>query len=391
MKSIIDDFTLAKAGEERLRWFREQMPLMADLRKQFAEERAFEGKKIGICLHVEPKTAIWIDCFLDGGAEHITIVGNLGTTKPDTAAFLAANPRITVYAKVNDTLEDHERYAEMVMEEKPDILLDNGSNLIRTYFKKERDWKPYGANEETRTGRLLIDDAGIKPTFPIIVIDDSPLKRLLENAIGVGQSVVDGFMRATSTLLGGKKVLEIGYGYVGSGIANKFRSMGANTMVYDIDPVYLLKAKADGHTVDMDLNKLIPEADVIITATGRFHIIRKEHIPLFKDGVMLCNAGHFGFEIDTDDLRKEADSAEMLDKDVEFMKYGEKRVFLLGNASPINLSVGTGNPIPIMDLGLGLQAMCAARHLQRDNGLPCEIQPVPRDIDVIVSEKMLSF
>ena len=142
MNSIIDDITLAKAGEERIRWFREQMPLMAELRRQFAEERAFEGKRIGICLHVEPKTAVWLDCFLDGGAEHITIVGNLGTTKKDTAAFLAANPKITVYAKENDTLEDHERYAEMVMDEKPDLFLDNGSNLIRTYFKKERDWKP---------------------------------------------------------------------------------------------------------------------------------------------------------------------------------------------------------------------------------------------------------
>ena len=391
MKSIIDDINLAKAGEERLRWFREQMPLMAELKRTFEKEHTFEGKRIGICLHVEPKTAIWVECFLAGGADHVTIVGNLGTTKPDTAAYLASDPRITVYAREKDTLGDHERYAELLMEEKPDLLLDNGSNLIRTYFKKERDWKPCGANEETRTGRLLIDDAGIKPTFPIIVIDDSPLKRLLENAIGVGQSVVDGFMRATSTLVGGKKVLEIGYGYVGSGIAGKFRAMGSNTLVYDIDPVYLLKAKADGHTVDMDLTRLIPQADVIVTATGRFHIIRKEHIPLLKDGVMLCNAGHFGFEIDSDDLRQEADSAGMIDSNVEMFRYGDKRVFLLGNADPINLSVGTGNPIPIMDLGLGLQACCAARHLQPDNGLPVEIQPVPRDIDVMVSKKMLAL
>lgn len=391
MKSIIDDATLAKAGAERLKWFREQMPLLADLKAQFAKERLFEGKRIGICMHVEPKTVLWIECFIAGGAEHITIVGNLGTTKPDTAAYLAADPRITVYAREKDTLQDHERYAELVMEEKPDLLLDNGSNLIRTYYKKPRDWKPYGANEETRTGRLLIDEAGIVPTFPIVVIDDSPLKRLLENAIGVGQSVVDGLMRATSTLIGGKRVLEIGYGYVGSGIANKFRSMGANTMVYDIDPVYLLKAKADGHTVDMELEKLIPQADVIVTATGRFHIIRKEHIPLFKDGVMLCNAGHFGFEIDADDLREAADSAEMLSRDAELFRFGGKRAFLLGDASPINLSVGTGNPIPIMDLGLGLQACCAARHLQPDNGLPCAIQPVPRDIDVFISRKMLAL
>lgn len=215
------------------------------------------------------------------------------------------------------------------------------------------------------------------------------VKRLLENAVGVGQSVVDGFMRATSTLLGGKKVLQIGYGYVGSGIANKFRAMGANTMVYDIDPVLLLKAKADGHMVDLQLNELIAQAEVIITATGRFHIIRKEHISLFKNGLMLLNAGHFGFEIDADELREASDSFEMLSSDLELIRYGAKKIFLLGGANPVNLSVGTGNPIPIIDLGLGLQACCAARLLQKDHGLPPGMQPVPRDIDEYISKKML--
>lgn len=135
---------------------------------------------------------------------------------------------------------------------------------------------PLGANEETRTGRLLIDDSGYEIRFPVIVIDDSPLKKLLENAVGVGQSVVDGFMRCTSLLLGGKRILVIGYGWCGSGIAGKFRAMGAHTSVYDIDPVYLLKAKVDGHHVSEDLNELISQAEVIVTSTGRFHVITKE-------------------------------------------------------------------------------------------------------------------
>lgn len=390
MNSIIDAPELAEAGAKRMRWFIEQMPLITHLKDTFTGGQPFRGLKVAICLHVEPKTAYWIDAILSGGAEHVYLVGCLGTTKPDTAAFLAANPRVTVLAKVADTLEEHQRYLELVMVQKPDLLLDNGASLILSYCRKKRDWSPLGANEETRTGRLLIDDSGLDIQFPVIVIDDSPLKRLLENSIGVGQSVVDAFMRSTSLLIGGKRVLVIGYGWVGSGIAQKFRAMGAHTSVYDVDPVYLLKAKVDGHNVSENLEGLIQEAEVIITATGRFHIIRKEHIPQFRSGAIVCNAGHFGFEIDTDDLRQAADAVEEVGSGKEMLRYGEKHIFLLENASPLNLAAGDGNPISIMDLGLALQACCAARIATDRSGLQNGVQPVPRDIDDFVSRRMLN-
>lgn len=389
MNSIIDQPALAEAGKSRMAWFMEQMPLITMLREKFKQEQPFRGLKVAICLHVEPKTAYWIDAILTGGAEHIYLVGCLGTTKPDTAAFLASDPRITVLAREADTLEDHHQYLEMVMEQHPDLFLDNGASLILAYCRKPRSWMPLGANEETRSGRLLIDDSGFQIPFPVIVIDDSPLKKLLENAIGVGQSVVDGFMRATSLLLGGRRVLVVGYGWVGSGIANKFRAMGAHTSVYDVDPVYLLKAKADGHQVGEDLEELLTQAEVVITATGRFHVITKGHIPSLKPGAILCNAGHFGFEIDVDDLRAEADRVEQLGGGKELLCYGEKKVFLLENASPLNLSAGDGNPISIMDLGLALQACCGARLATDRSELHNGVQPVPRDIDCFVSRQML--
>ena len=389
MQSIIDQPSLAQAGAERMGWFRAQMPLIAGLAEQFRREQPFKGLKVAICLHVEPKTAYWIEAILAGGAEHIYLVGCLGTTKPDTAAFLAANPRVTVLARQADTLERHHAYLEAVMQQKPDLLLDNGASLILAYCKKPRDWKPLGANEETRTGRLLIDDAGVQLPFPVVVIDDSPLKKLLENAIGVGQSVLNGYMRATSLLVGGQKVLVVGYGWVGSGIANKFRAMGAHTCVYDADPVYLLKAKVDGHEVAPKLEDMLSQADLIITATGRFHILRKEHIPLFKNGAILCNAGHFGFEIDAEELRAAALHVEIAGAGKEKFVYADKYIFLLENASPLNLSAGDGNPIPIMDLGLALQACCAARHATDQTGLVNGVQPVPKDINDEVSNRML--
>lgn len=389
MDSITDDAALAGAGEARARWFCEQTPLMTQLAGRFRETRPFRGMRLAACIHVEPKTGYWIKTLLEGGAEHIDLVGCLGTTKPDTAAWLASDPRITVLAREADTFEEHKAYCERAMERRPQLLLDNGASLILTWCSRERDWTPLGANEETRSGRLLIDDSGKRPPFPIAVIDDSPLKRQLENAIGVGQSVVDGFMRSTSLLVGGKRVLVIGYGNVGHGVADKFRAMGALTSVFDTDHVYLLKAKADGHRVSEDVGELLEEAEVVVTVTGCFHVIRIEHASRLRDGAILCNVGHFGFEIDADELRAAADDVEDMGRNRELLRFGDKCVYLLENAALLNLSAGDGNPIAIMDLGLGLQALCAVRIATGARGLHAGPQNVPADISAEVARAML--
>jgi len=384
MQTIIDDPGLAKAGKDRMPWFRAKMPIVAQLNREFEEQKPFAGMTIASCFHLEPKTAFWIEGVLKGGAEHIYLVGNLGTTKPDTAAYLASLDRITVMGKADDTYEDHKRYLAQVMTQKIDLFLDNGASLILAHAEHKPDWTPLGANEETRSGRLLIEQAGVSPEYPVVVIDDSPVKQLLENAIGVGQSVVDGFMRATSLMVGGKRILVIGYGYCGSGVAAKFKGLGASTMVYDINPVYLLKAKADGHIVG-DLSELLPRADVVITVTGRFDVITQQHIPLLKDGVILANAGHYGFEINRDDLVKHADSVSDMRDGIEEFRFGDRNVFLLEHAHPLNLTAGDGNPIEIMDIGLGLQAACARHIASGAKGLVSGMQAVPEDINELIS------
>lgn len=388
MQSIIDDGSLAEAGEKRMCWFRAKMPIIASLNAKFAKEKPFEGKTIAICMHIEPKTAYWIEGLLQGGAKRIFLVGCLGTTKPDTAAYLASLDRMTVFGKAGDTYEDHKKHLKLAMEQPVDLFLDNGGSLNLAYHEADPSWKPIGSNEETRSGRLLMEKEGLQPEYPILVIDDSPVKRLLENAVGVGQSVADGFMRATSLLVGGKKILVIGYGYCGSGVAKMFGGLGADTMVYDKNPIYQLKAKVDGHTVG-ELEDLIPQADVIITVTGRFDIITKRHIALFKDGVILANAGHYGFEIDAAGLREVADKVTAVKEGIEQFTYGDSQVFLLQNASPLNLSAADGNPIEIMDLGLGLQAACAYRLATDPAGLENGMQPVPEDINKMISQLSL--
>lgn len=387
----ITNENLAKEGEKRMTWFRDQMPLVNHINKRIYKERIFKDKVIAICMHIEPKTALWIEGLLAGGAKHIYLVGCIGTTKDDTAAYLASLDNMTVLGKSNDTYEDHLSYLKTVMTTKIDLFLDNGASLIMAHDEANVDWNPIGANEETRSGKLMIEKRNIKPNYPVIVIDDSPGKQLLENAVGVGQSVVDGFMRATSLLLGGKKVLVIGYGFCGSGVAKKFQGMGASAMVYDSSPVIRLKAKADGFIVG-ELNDLIKQADVIITVTGSFDVITPEHIPHFKDKVILANSGHYGFEIDVKGLKAHAKQTMTVKKDIEKLVFDDKECYLVANASPINLACGDGNPIEIMDLGLGLQSASAIRYFENEaKHLKNGLQSVPNDIDKFISEKMLKI
>jgi adenosylhomocysteinase len=388
MNSIIDDSTLALEGKKRVAWYREKMPVLRKLNKKFLEKQSFKDKVIAICMHTEPKTAYWIEGLLDGGAKHIYLVCCIGTTNPDTAAYLASLDKVTVYGKRNDTLEDHEKYLDIVLSNKIDLFLDTGASLIIAHHKANTDWQPLGANEETRSGKLLIEKEDIKTSYPLIVIDDSPVKQLLENEIGVGQSVVDGFMRATSLLVGGKNILVIGYGNCGKGVAAKFKALGANTMVYDKDPLRLLKAKVDGFIVG-EMEDLIPEADVVLTVTGRFDIITEKHIRLFKEGCILTNSGHYAFEINARGIKEASKTIEIVRAGIEKISFEDKHIFLIQNANPINLASGEGNPIEIMDIGLGLQSASGERIIKRGAELVPGFQPVPKDIDDYICRTML--
>lgn len=388
MKSIIDNYDLLCEGEQRIEWFRNRMPILKKAAELFTKEKTFAGKSIAICMHIEPKTAYWIEGLLSGGVQHIYLVGCVGTTKADTAAYLASLPNVTVFGKEKDTLDNQKTYLEKVMSQPIDLFLDNGASLILTYETIRPSWTIMGATEETRSGKVLIDTNNIKPNYPVIVIDDSPVKQLLENTIGVGISTVDGFMRTTSLLLGGKSVLVIGYGFCGSGIADKFSSLGANTLVFDIDPLAILKAKIDGHRVGL-LEELIPEADVIITVTEQFDVVNQKHIPLFKTGMILANAGHYGLEINTVSLLRESDKVTFVRKGVQKITFKEKEIFLLHEAAPLNLAGADGNPVEIMDLGLGLQSYSARYIIQNSKKIDNKLIPVPKEIDRQLCVEML--
>jgi adenosylhomocysteinase len=378
MENIIRDPSLASQGEKRMKWYRSQMKVVRSFHERYGRERPFEGMRLLVCMHCEPKAAVRTEALLNAGVREIVFVGNLGSTKDDIAAYLSENERVTVMARSDDTLEDLNRYVAIALKEGLyDLFMDNGASIMLQYDSST--FQPLGGIEETRSGRLLLDEKGIEPAFPLLVIDDSRVKRLIENETGVGQSVVDGFLRQTSMLLGGKRVLIIGYGFCGRGIAQRFRAMGSITSVYDIDNVAMLKAKVEGHIVGR-LEDLLPQAEVIITVTGRFHVLGAKHIPYLQDNCIIANAGHYNMEIDIDQLKEKSDSIEILQDGIEQLTVDGKRLNILQRGNPLNLSSGAGNPIEIMELGYALQLL-SLEAIVKDKDLKPGIQNLPESVE----------
>jgi adenosylhomocysteinase len=386
----IEDIGQADDGLARLEWVRSQMPILAKIKAEFKATRPFEGLRIGICLHVEAKTGIWIETLQAGGAE-IAITGSPGTTQDEVAAALVRDYGCRVFTRRRETYAEHLDYAARVLDTEPDLLADNGADLHQLLAERSAlRGRIRGATEETTTGGYRLRHEIEAFPFPTVIINDSRAKRIIENRYGVGQSVVDGLMRATNGLLGGKKITVVGYGFCGQGVARRLKGLGARVQVADIDPLALLEAHLEGFQSG-DLTDLIPQSDMIVTVTGHPGILVSEYFLQMKDGVILANAGHFEFEIDIAALEQLASSRRSLHTHIEAFSMPEnKTVYLLARGNLVNLAVGDGNPIEVMDLGLALQSLSLAHLAKQDRDLPATIQGVPHQVETRVAQLALA-
>lgn len=383
-KHRIRDIDLSESGRDRVDWARANMPILHSLRERLAKEQPFEGHRIGICLHVEAKTGVWLDTLIAGGAR-IAITGSPGTTQDDTAAYLVRDMGVEVYAWRDETFAEHMENAERVLDSKPSLIADNGGDLH--YLLSSRDkfrelsQSLRGATEETTTGANRLRETLPPFTFPTIVINDTMAKRIVENRYGVGISVVDGIMRTTNIMLGGKSVLVIGYGYCGQGVAQRLRGLGAHVTVVDHEPLVQLEAHLEGFNTGV-LEACIGGADIIVTVTGRDGVLLPDHYEQMKDGVIVCNAGQNASELSAEDLYEMAQDVRTLRPDIEqlTLKSG-KKIFLLARGNLINLAGGDGNPIEVMDLGLAMQTLSLEYLALRPETLECKPQTVPQDIE----------
>jgi adenosylhomocysteinase len=381
------DASLAAEGAERVAWARSNMPVLAGLRDEFERDRPLAGRRIGMCLHVEMKTAVLVDVLRAGGAE-IVWTGSPSTTDDGVAAATAADG-VVVYSRRTDTFADHLRHVDRVLASDPDLLLDNGADLIAASIDG-RASRVRAATEETTSGRnrLLGELAGRIP-FPVVVINDSPIKLLFENEHGIGPAVVDGFMRATNSLIAGKTMAVAGYGSCGRSLARTLRALGAVVIVVELDPVRALEAAFDGMRV-ATLTRAAGLADAVFTVTGRPGVVRGDDLLELRDGVMLANVGHFGNEIAVDELEALATESRRVAKDVvEYRLPNGRTVRLLAGGEMLNLAAATGHQMQIMDLGFALQAYAMRELALRPEQFASGYQPVPTEIDRAVAAAAL--
>lgn len=375
--------TLPATGHPSIDWAARHMPLLADT---FADVgSAFAGLHLGITIHLEPKTAVLCQWLGQAGAR-VTITGNLGTTQPTTVDALRALG-IDVLGAREDTVEDRDAHLDAILRAEPDLVMDNGGDLIaRLGQGAPRSAHFRGATEETTTGGIRIRNLPAPLDFPVIVINDSRLKLLVENEFGVGQSVVQGFMNATNLMLPGQQVGVVGYGPCGKGVADTLRSLGATVTVTDLDPFRQLDALMCGHAV-ADLPGLLQSANVVFLATGARNVLTSEYFPLLRDGVVLAGVGHEGCEVDKDALRTAATDTVSLspeggDPDARLLyRFPDGReIVVLHDTNMINLTAAGGNPIQAMDLGLSLQARSLAAIASGETAWT-GAEPVPAPID----------
>ena len=374
-------------AEGRIAWARRRMPVLGTALAELRRDRVFDGLTIGFRLHLEPKTAVLVEGLLAAGAG-VVAMGNEGTTQFGTAAALA-DRGCTVLDRPGDGEGAVRAHLNRIAATGPDLVLDNGAELIEACIRAGRP--PRGATEETTSGafRLRGSLAGAVE-FPVIVINDSPLKAIVENKHGVGESVVDAIVRVTNMSLHKKRVVVFGYGWCGRGIALYARRRGADVAAVDPDPVKALEAAMDGFDVAGPAGA-VRSADVIITATGRERVVGYELIETMPDGVLLANAGHMDAEIDVLRLEREAPGTRLAPSLYAHELPGGRTVFLLAKGRIVNLAAagGSGNPIEAMDLGLTLQARSLAALATSRSDFPPGPQPVPRRINEQTATAML--
>jgi adenosylhomocysteinase len=382
------------SGKLKIEWAAQYMPVLATIKKQFEKEKPFAGMMIGMALHVEAKTANLVSTLAAGGAEvHITGCNPL-STQDDVAEALNDVRNVHCYAKRACSVDEYYAAIDYVLDAKPVITIDDGMDLIHYIHTKRRDLirKVIGGCEETTTGihRLRAMASEGKLEFPVIAVNDTPMKRFFDNVHGTGESALSSIMITTNTLIAGKYFVVAGYGFCGRGLAKKAHGLGAKIIVTEIDPRRALEAHMDGFMV-MSMDEAAALGDIFVTTTGNVAVIAARHFRKLKNGAILSNAGHFNVEIDIEWLYKNAEKVIQRDGIETFMLKG-KAVHVLAEGRLVNLATpkGMGHPIEVMDLSFALQALCTLHIAKNGRKMKGGVYEVPQEIDEQVANLKLS-
>ncbi|MFS8887479.1 adenosylhomocysteinase, partial [Synechococcus sp. R55.1] len=392
-KHEVKDLNLAPLGKQRIQWAAREMPVLAQIRERFAQEKPFAGLRLVACCHITTETANLALALQAGGADSVLIASNPLSTQDDVAASLVADHGISVFALKGEDVATYRRHVQIALDHRPNLIIDDGGDVTAelVQHRQEQLSELIGTTEETTTGLVRLRamlKAGVL-SFPVMTVNDAETKHLFDNRYGTGQSTLDGILRCTNILLAGKTVVVAGYGWCAKGVAMRARGMGSQVIVTEVNPVRALEAVMDGFRV-MPMEEAAALGDIFITVTGNKHVIRGEHFDRMKDGSMVCNAGHFDIEIDLVALQERAVSRQTVRPFVEeYRLQSGKSVVVLGEGRLINLAAAEGHPASVMDMSFANQAL-ACEYLVKNRGrLAPGLHPIPLEVDEAIARLKL--
>ena len=387
----VKDISLADAGRKQIVLAENEMPGLMSLRQEFGSSQPLKGAKILGCLHMTIETAVLIETLIHLGAQVRWSSCNIFSTN-DAAAAAIAKAGIPVFAWKGETEEEYDWCIRQTVIGNKDwqanMILDDGGDLTlmmhNDYPELLKNVK--GVSEETTTGVLRLNqmaEAG-KLKIPAINVNDSVTKSKFDNLYGCRESVIDGVKRATDVMIAGKNVVIAGYGNVGKGCAEAFKSQGAKVTVTEIDPICALQAAMSGFNV-LPMEDVAPIGDIFITTTGNKDVINIDHLRAMKNYAIVGNIGHFDNEIQVEALRNmKWNNIKPQVDEIEFPgdngKVG-KKIILLAEGRLLNLGCATGHSAFVMSASFTNQVMAQIELWQNYQKYSNQVYILPKSLD----------
>ncbi|MDO5656401.1 MAG: adenosylhomocysteinase [Flavobacteriaceae bacterium] len=394
----VKDISLADYGRKEIRLAEAEMPGLMALREEFGTEKPLKGARIAGCLHMTIQTAVLIETLIDLGAEVTWSSCNIYSTQDHAAAAIAA-AGIPVYAWKGMNEEEFDWCIEQTLffgqNRKPlNMILDDGGDLTNMVLDKYPELAAdiKGISEETTTGVLRLYERMKNGTLPMpaINVNDSVTKSKFDNKYGCRESAVDAIRRATDVMMAGKVAVVAGYGDVGKGTAASLRGAGARVIVTEIDPICALQAAMDGYEVKK-MDNAIPEADIVVTATGNKDIIQERHFKMMKDKTIVGNIGHFDNEIDMKWLNQNfGETRDEIKPQVDVYNIDGNDIIILSQGRLMNLGNATGHPSFVMSNSFTNQTLAQIELWKNTDQYENKVYVLPKHLDEKVARLHLA-
>ena len=393
----IKNIELADYGRKEIELAEGEMPGLMLSRKKY-NDNPLANARISGSLHMTIQTAVLIETLESLGARVRWCSCNIFSTQDHAAAAIAKKGTCAVFAWKEETHDDYWdctlKTAEWEDGLGPTSIVDDGGDMTMMLIHGMKWEKQYlldkslpdentvesddekglmrllarvipedpnrfhrlskdivGLSEETTTGVLRLKQLSAKGELPFtaININDSVTKSKFDNIYGCRHSVIDGINRATDVLISGKRVLVAGYGDVGKGCAQAFKSCNAIVYVAEVDPICALQACMEGFRV-VRIETVVNEIDIFVTATGNKDIFTIEHMKRMKNNAIVGNIGHFDNEIDMKGLQNYPGIKRInIKPQTDIFRFPEgHQIIILAEGRLLNLGCATGHPSFVM-------------------------------------------